>query len=53
MERTLANVTANKEENKTTDLVVSAENKLSEVYKDKKVINNHFEIAVDSTSNVF
>lgn len=53
MERTLANVTVNAEEKKNTDLVVSAENKLSEVYKDRKVVDNHFDIAVDSTSNVF
>jgi len=54
MERTLVNATANTEDSKAKlDLVVSAENKLSEVYKAKKVVDNHFDIAVDSTSNVF
>lgn len=53
MENTKVNASVNKEENKNTDLVLVAENKLSEVYKAKKVVDNHFDMAVNSESNVF
>lgn len=51
MERTLVN--ASTEENKNTDLVVSAEKKLADVYKNKEVVNNNFSISVVSQSNIF